>query len=107
MLDTAFLAAFLLRQHTHTHTTTLAQNLLAFAWHHGMERTKRGRGRWGRMAFGAQEDFMETAMHAPQRSEGGYIMGGNTLHYSMKGKYNLLMMPEDDQHFAVTLPVPV
>lgn len=41
----SFLAAFLLRQHARTHTTTLAQNLLAFAWHHGMERTKRG---WGR-----------------------------------------------------------
>lgn len=83
MLDTAlFWLHFLLRQHARTHTTTLAQNLLAFAWHHGMERTKRGwgRGRGGGWRSGPKKIFMETAMHAPQRSEGDISWVG--IHYT-------------------------
>lgn len=78
----SFLAAFLLRQHARTHTTTLAQNLLAFAWHHGMERTKRGWGeeRVGGWRSGPKKIFMETAMHAPQRSEGDISWVG--IHYT-------------------------
>lgn len=45
------------------------------------------------MAFGAQEDFHGDSNACTTAQRGGYIMGGNTLHYSLKGKYNLLIMP--------------
>ena len=103
----SFFAAFCFYS---THTTTLAQNLLAFAWHHGMERTNTGRvgedGVRGPRRFHGDSNACTTAQR------GGHTMGGNTLHYSQLGmlregiqSFNDAL--HEDQHVAVTFPVPL
>lgn len=80
------------RTHTHHHTRAELVSICMASWH-GTNEKRVGGGEGGGMAFGAQEDFHGDSNACTTAQRGGYIMGGNTLHYSLKGKYNLLIMP--------------
>lgn len=69
------------RTHTHHHTRAELVSICMASWH-GTNEKRVGEGEGGRGGWrsGPKKIFMETAMHAPQRSEGDISWVG--IHYT-------------------------